>query len=157
MFTYRKCQPQDCGVWTEMNLAFMAEEIQDAELWNNAGETSEAEFAETFEAALKKPDMIDLVLFEEDGVPIGFANLMTIFSIWSQGLALIIDDLYLMPEHRGKGYGRQALAYIEELAKEKCCRRMQFQSELTNPEAMRFYMAVGYAPADMKFYVKYFE
>ena len=156
MFTYRKCAPRDCGIWTELNQAFMAEEIQDEELWNNAGATSKEEFAGTFEEALKKPDMIDLVLFEEDGAVIGFANLMTIFSVWSQGLALIIDDLYLMPEHRGKGYGRKALDCIEELAKTKGCRRLQFQSELTNPGAMEFYMAVGYKPADMKFYVKYF-
>lgn len=157
MLTYRTCTPRDCGIWTKLNQAFMTEEIQDAELWNNAGETGTEAFAETFDAALKKPDMIDLILFEEDGVPAGFANLMTVFSVWSQGLALIIDDLYLLPAYRGKGHGRTALELIETLAKAKGCRRMQFQSELTNPEAMNFYIAVGYKPADMKFYVKYFD
>jgi len=156
MFTYRKCAAGDCGVWTDLNKAFMAEEIQDADLWNDAGSAGEEEFVETFAKALQKPDMIDLVLFEEDGVPVGFANLMTIFSVWSQGLAMVIDDLYLLPEHRRKGFGRAAMALIEAFAKEKGCRRLQFQSELTNPGAMAFYMAAGYTPADMKFYVKYF-
>lgn len=156
MFTYRKCAGEDCGVWTELNRAFMAEEIQDADLWNDAGKAGAEEFAETFAKALQRPDMIDLVLFEEDGTAVGFANLLTIFSVWSQGLAMVIDDLYLLPAHRGKGYGRAALNLIEEFAKEKGCKRLQFQSELTNPGAMSFYMAVGYTPADMKFYVKYF-
>ena len=155
MFTYRKCAAEDCGVWTELNRAFMAEEIQDADLWNDAGGASAAEFAATFAKALECPDMIDLVLFEENGTPVGFANLLTIFSVWSQGLAMVIDDLYLLPEWRGKGYGRAALTLIEKLAKEKGCRRLQFQSELTNPGAMKFYIAAGYTPADMKFYVRY--
>ncbi len=44
---------------------------------------------------------------------------------------------------------------LEEYAKERGCKRIQFQSELTNPNAMEFYRAIGYQPADMKFYVKY--
>ena len=34
-------------------------------------------------------------MIEEDGEVIGFANLMTIFSVWSEGYALVIDDLYI--------------------------------------------------------------
>ena len=37
------------------------------------------------------------------------------------------------------------------------CRRIQFQSELTNPGATEFYKAIGYQPADMKLYVKYLD
>lgn len=82
---------------------------------------------------------------------------MTIFSVWTHGLAFIIDDLYLRKECRGKGYGRQAMEIIEQFAKKRGCKRLQFQSEFTNPDAMKFYIAVGYTPTDMKFYVKYFE
>ena len=87
----------------------------------------------------------------------GFANLMTIYSVWTHGKALILDDLYLRPQVRGKGYGRQALVYIEKFAQERGCKRLQFQSEVTNPNAMEFYISQGYSPADMKFYVKYFQ
>ncbi|MBR4861716.1 MAG: GNAT family N-acetyltransferase [Firmicutes bacterium] len=157
MFTYRLCTKDDQKCWIAMNREFMAEEIQDDGLWNNTGQTDDGQFAHTYAEALESGELISLLMFEEDGVPVGFANLMTIYSVWSHGKALILDDLYLRPQVRGKGYGRQALAFIEEFAKESGCRRLQFQSEVTNPNAMEFYISQGYSPADMKFYVKYFQ
>ena len=155
MFTYRLAVESDREIWIKLNREFMAEEIQDADLWNNTGETDDEQFGNTFKQARAYDDMIRLMLFEADSQVIGFANLLIIFSVWSHGKALIIDDLYITKENRGKGFGRSALAYIEEYARQLGCKRLQFQSELTNPDAMEFYKAVGYTPADMKFYVKY--
>lgn len=135
----------------------MAEEIQDSELWNRADKGDNSELYKIFMDALSSKDLISLILFEEDGEIVGFANLLTIFSVWSYGKALILDDLYLRPEVRGKGYGKQALLFIEEYARLNGHKRLQFQSELTNPSAMNFYMAIGYKPVDMKFYVKYLK
>ena len=155
VFTYRLAVESDREIWIKLNREFMAEEIQDADLWNNTGETGDEQFGNTFKKARASDDMIRLMLFEADSQVIGFANLLIIFSVWSHGKALIIDDLYITKENRGKGFGRSALAYIEEYARQLGCKRLQFQSELTNPDAMEFYKAVGYTPADMKFYVKY--
>lgn len=135
----------------------MKEEIQDDDLWNNTDRVSEEQFNETFMEALASEELISLIVFEEDGIPVGFANLMTIYSVWTHGKALILDDLYLAQESRRKGYGKMAMEYIEQFAIHRGCKRLQFQSEVTNPNAMRFYMAMGYKPADMKFYVKYLE
>jgi len=157
MFTYRLCSKNDIDCWIAMNREFMAEEIQDDSLWNNTGQTGDEQFTHTFCEALESEELISLMIFEEDGKPVGFANLMTIYSVWAHGKAMVLDDLYLRPGVRGKGYGRQALVYIEEFAKERGCRRLQFQSEVTNPNAMEFYISQGYSPADMKFYVKYFQ
>ncbi|NLD11524.1 GNAT family N-acetyltransferase [Aminicella lysinilytica] len=157
MFTERMALADDCATWIEFNREFMAGEIKDEDLWNSTDQVSDEQFAETFSKALKAEDMISILIFEEDGKPVGFANLMTVFSVWTHGLALIIDDLYLREECRGKGCGRQAMVMIEEFAKERGCKRLQFQSEFTNPDAMKFYMAVGYTPTDMKFYVKYLD
>ena len=156
MFTYRLCNENDKDCWIAMNREFMAEEIQDDGLWNNTGQTGDEQFAATFTEALESGELISLMIFEEDGVPVGFANLMTIYSVWTHGKALILDDLYLRPDVRGKGYGRQALAYVEQFARRRGCKRIQFQSEVTNPNAMEFYISQSYSPADMKFYVKYF-
>lgn len=155
MFTFRECRAEDLNDWTDMNLEFMAEEIQDEGLWNNAGKTTPEDFEKIFEEGQKLPEQIRFVIFEEDGKPVGFANLMLIFSVWSKGMAMILDDLYIRPLYRGKGYGREALEYIEKLAEEIGCKRLQFQSEETNPGAREFYKAVGYQPAEMSFYVKY--
>lgn len=157
MFAYRLCDINDKDCWIAMNREFMAEEIQDDSLWNSTGQADDEQFLHTFEEALESDDLISLLIFEEDGVPVGFANLMTIYSVWAHGKALILDDLYLRPDVRGKGYGKQALGYIEQFAAERGYKRLQFQSEATNPNAMEFYVSQGYSPADMKFYVKYFE
>ena len=82
-----------------------------------------------FSEALNSKELISLFMFEENGRPVGFANLMTIFSVWSHGKALILDDLYIVPEERGKGYGKKALQFIEEFANERQYKRLQFQSE----------------------------
>lgn len=156
MFTYRLCDMNDEKCWIAMNREFMAEEIQDDDLWNGTGKADDERFSHTFAEALESDGLISLMIFEEDGVAVGFANLMTIYSVWAHGKALILDDLYLKPDARGKGHGKQALEYIERFAAECGYKRLQFQSEATNPDAMEFYVSLGYSPADMKFYVKYF-
>lgn len=157
MFSYRLCDINDKDCWIAMNREFMAEEIQDDGLWNSTGQADDEKFSNTFIEALDSDELISLMIFEEDGVPVGFANLMTIYSVWAHGKAMILDDLYLKPSVRGKGYGKQALKYVEEFAAESGYKRLQFQSEATNPNAMEFYISQGYSPADMKFYVKYFD
>ena len=157
MFSYRLCDINDKDCWIAMNREFMAEEIQDDGLWNSTGQADDEKFSNTFIEALDSDELISLLIFEEDGVPVGFANLMTIYSVWAHGKAMILDDLYLKLSVRGKGYGKQALEYIERFAEGCGCKRLQFQSETTNPNAMEFYVSQGYSPADMKFYVKYFD
>lgn len=156
MFTYRECDGKDAIDWIEMNIEFMNYEIQDEELWSGAKFDSYDDFYDTFKEAIHRPEMISLLIFEEDGKPAGFANLMSIFSVWSHGKAMIIDDLFLREEFRGKGYGKKAMEYIEDFAKEIGCKRLQFQSEKTNPAAEAFYEALGYQAANMNFYLKYF-
>ena len=156
MFGFRECVAEDCDIWTELNKEFMAGEIRDSDLWNNTDKVGDDQFRDTFYSGLKTPEKARFLLFEEDGAPIGFANLMIIYSVWAHGLACVVDDLYLRANARGKGYGKAAMAFIEDYARSIPCRRIQFQSELTNPDAECFYRAIGYTPADMKFYVKYF-
>ncbi len=154
MFAIRECELKDVMEWIQLNQAFMEEEIQDEDLWAGALSSTET-FAKTFAEALSRKELIRLLIFEEDGVPVGFANLMIIFSVWSHGKAMILDDLYVGKEWRGRGYGKKALDFIEGYAKEEGCRRLQFLSEKTNPGAESFYKAAEYLPADMNFYVKY--
>ena len=157
MLTYRRCSPKDEKLWIQLNREFMSYEIEDDELWNGTGNTEDERFSITFKTALKSPELIDMLIFEEKGEPIGFANLMLIFSVWAHGKALVLDDLFIREHFRGKGYGRKIMKFIEQIAEEKECKRIQFQSEGTNSGAKEFYEAVGYTPVSMYFYVKYFN
>lgn len=156
MLHWRMCGPEDCKLWIQLNREFMAYELQDGALWNDADKAGDTRFAQTFQEALDSPELIDLLLFEVDSQPAGFATLLKVYSVWSHGKALILDDLFLRREYRGQGYGRQALEIVEARARELGCRRLQFQSETTNPNAKGFYTAMGYQPRQLYFYVKYF-
>lgn len=155
MFRYRECDRGDCSIWLELNKAFMMEEIRGNELWKDVNRVSDQEFRETFLTGLTERDHVRFLMFEEDEEPVGFANLMIVYSVWTHGRALIIDDLYFRPGERGSGKGKRAMEMIEEYAKTLGCKRVQLQAELSNPGAMEFYKAIGYQSADMKFYVKY--
>jgi GNAT superfamily N-acetyltransferase len=69
---------------------------------------------------------------------------------------MVLDRPLYKAGSKRQGYGKPALWQIEEFAKAKGCQRIQFQSEVTNPNAREFYKAAGYMPSDMYFYVKYF-
>nr|WP_315023263.1 GNAT family N-acetyltransferase [uncultured Aminipila sp.] len=153
--TIRICSSKDKKEWILLNREFMAYEIKDEDFWNNTDSNSDERFALTFDEALQHPELITLLLIEKEKKVIGFANLMTIFSVWSHGKALILDDLYINQEFRGNGIGRFVMQFIETYAREHGCKRLQFQSEYTNPEAHRFYDQLGYVSESMYFYVKY--
>lgn len=153
--TITVCNSHDKKEWILLNREFMAYEIQDAGFWNNTDSNSDERFALTFDEALQNPDLITLLMIKKEEKVIGFANLMTIFSVWSHGKALILDDLYIKEEFRGDGNGRIAMHNIEQYGKEHGFKRLQFQSEYSNPEAHKFYSKLGYTSESMNFYVKY--
>lgn len=153
--TIRICNSEDKKEWILLNREFMKYEIQDAQFWNNTEATSDEKFSLTFEEALQNPELITLLLIQKEQEVIGFANMMTIFSVWSHGKALILDDLYIKEPFRGIGIGRIVMQYIEQFGKEHGFKRLQFQSEHTNPEAHSFYSKLGYTSETMNFYVKY--
>lgn len=153
----RLCTLEDKEKWIELNLKFMKFELIDEEFWNHANSFSKDTFSKTFQQAFENPELITLMIIEENGKPIGFVNLMTIFSIWSHGKALILDDLYLEEEYQRRGLGRKVMESIEKYARLNGYKRLQFQSEVTNPGANNFYKTLGYESTDMYFYVKYFN
>ena len=154
MLNFRLCEQEDKNIWIKLNREFMDFEIQDEELWCNTSKVSDEIFANTFKEALTNSEMISLMHIEEDEKIIGFANLVIIFSVWSHGKAMIIDDLFIKEEYHGKGYGKKSFEYIEKYAIELGCKRLQFISEKTNPNAYEFYRHIGYQPEDIYFYVK---
>ena len=140
-----------------MNREFMSEEINDNDFWNEANRISDEDFREVFMAGLDSPERVRFILFEEDEEPVGFANLMLTFSVWSHGPLMIVDDFYFTAGMRGRGFGRRGMEMIEDYAKSEGCKRIQLLAALTNINAMEFYKAIGYKSADMKFYVKYLD
>jgi GNAT superfamily N-acetyltransferase len=88
----------------------------------------------------------EAVLSEEDGKPIGFALFFHTFSTFLARPGMYLEDLFVLPEHRGRGVGRALLAYLAHLAIERGCGRLEWAVLNWNQEAIRFYERLGARP-----------
>ncbi len=150
----RRCVPSDKEKWRELNLAFMAYEYQDENVWQDPLEKGEP--GEIFDEVLgdgHSPDL--LFLIEEEGEVIGFLNTSYFTSVWAHGKVLFIDDFFILEEFRGKGYGKKALLELEDMMRAEGFRRFQLLAENTNPDAVRFYEREEYAKQKINFFCKY--
>jgi GNAT superfamily N-acetyltransferase len=88
----------------------------------------------------------EAVLAEEDGEPIGFALFFHTFSTFLARPGLYLEDLFVLPEHRGRGVGRDLLSHLAQLAVERGCGRLEWAVLNWNKEAIRFYERLGAHP-----------
>lgn len=84
----------------------------------------------------------------EDGVPVGFALFFHNFSTFVGRKGLYLEDLFVIPEKRGKGYGKALLLYLAKLAKECNCGRMEWVCLDWNKPSIEFYKSLGAKPMD---------
>jgi GNAT superfamily N-acetyltransferase len=84
----------------------------------------------------------------EDDVAVGFAVFFHNFSTWLGKPGLYLEDLFVRPEHRGKGYGRALLVDLAQIARERGCGRMEWAVLDWNDPAIQFYRKLGAQPMD---------
>lgn len=90
----------------------------------------------------------EVVFAEEEGVVIGFALFFHNFSTFVGRKGLYLEDLFLIPEKRGMGYGKALLKYLAKLAVERNCGRMEWICLDWNEPALKVYRFIGAVPMD---------
>ena len=90
----------------------------------------------------------EVLLGEENGVPVCFALFFHNFSTWMGRRGLYLEDLFVRPELRGKGYGRALLVRLAQIARERDCGRMEWAVLDWNEPAIQFYRKLGARPND---------
>ena len=90
----------------------------------------------------------EVVFAKEDGVVIGFALFFHNFSTFVGRKGLYLEDLFIIPEKRGKGYGKALLKYMANLAVERNCGRMEWICLDWNKPALKVYRSIGAIPMD---------
>ena len=93
----------------------------------------------------EKPAAEVLLAFEEES-PVGFAVYFFNFSTWLGRAGLYLEDLFVKPEKRGKGYGRALLIELAKIARDRGCGRMEWAVLDWNEPAIKFYGALGAKP-----------
>jgi GNAT superfamily N-acetyltransferase len=90
----------------------------------------------------------EVVIAESDGVPAGFALFFHNFSTFLARPGIYLEDLFVRPEHRGRGVGKALLQHLAALAVERRCGRLEWSVLDWNTDAIRFYQRLGARPQD---------
>lgn len=88
------------------------------------------------------------LIAEEDGQTVGFALWFRNFSTWLGRHGVYLEDLYVRPEHRGKGYGKALLAELARICQDRGYGRLEWWVLDWNEPALAFYRSIGAVPMD---------
>ena len=132
--TFRYADKKD----TELILKFIVELAKYEELENEVVATEQLLEEWLFEK--KKAEVIFAV---SDGKEIGFALFFHNFSTFLGRSGIYLEDLYVMPEYRGSGYGKAILKKLAQIALERGCGRLEWWCLDRNKPAIDFYLSLG--------------
>ena len=84
----------------------------------------------------------------EGGTEVGFALYFHNFSTFLGRGGIYLEDLFVLPEHRGKGYGKAILTHLAQIARERGCGRLEWACLNWNRPSIDFYLSLGAVPMD---------
>ena len=90
----------------------------------------------------------EVIFALEEEEEVGFALFFHNFSTFLGRSGLYLEDLFVLPEHRGKGYGKALLAKLASIAVERGYGRMEWSCLDWNCPSIDFYKSLGAVPMD---------
>ena len=138
-FTIRPAKPEETGLVLEF--------IQKLAVYEKCADEVVANEATLYHSLFEEKSA-EVVFAEEDGVVIGFALYFHNFSTFVGRKGLYLEDLFIIPERRGLGYGKALLKYLANLAVERNCGRMEWICLDWNKPALTVYRSIGAVPMD---------
>ena len=106
--------------------------------------TSEKELCEN----IFNKNFAKVLIAEEDEKPVGFALYFYNFSTFVGKPGIYLEDLFVEPEYRGKGYGKSLLIELAKIAEAENCGRLEWSVLDWNTPSIEFYKALGAKPMD---------
>ena len=88
----------------------------------------------------------EVVLAEWEGTPAGFALFFHNYSTFLAKPGLYLEDVFVRPEHRGRGIGKALLRHLAKLAMERGCGRFEWAVLDWNAPSIAFYRSLGAEP-----------
>lgn len=90
----------------------------------------------------------EVIFATEGGKEIGFALFFHNFSTFLGKAGIYLEDLYVLPEYRGKGYGKALLKKLAQITMERGCGRLEWACLDWNRPSIDFYMSLKAASLD---------
>ncbi|MEX1307479.1 MAG: GNAT family N-acetyltransferase [Eubacteriales bacterium] len=117
-----------------------------------------AEYENMLDLVVATPEGIKKSIFEENhaevvigeynGKPAGFALFFHNYSTFLGKSGLYLEDLFVYPEFRGKGFGKILLSFLAKLALKRGCGRLEWACLDWNAPSIGFYKSLGAQPMD---------
>ena len=139
MFKIRKAIPSDAPVIFDLIRKLAVYEKLENDVITSVEELQENVFTNNFAKVL---------MAEEDGNPVGFALYFYNFSTFVGKPGLYLEDLFVEPECRGKGYGKALLIELAKIAEAENCGRFEWSVLDWNTPSIEFYKSLGAKPMD---------
>ena len=83
-----------------------------------------------------------------EGKEVGFALFFHNFSTFLGRAGLYLEDLFVLPQYRGRGYGKAILKRLARIAVERGCGRLEWACLDWNRPSIDFYLSLGAVPMD---------
>lgn len=136
----RAARPEDVEVLHALVLALAAYERAASEVVATPRDLERALFGET-------PRVFAHVA-EDQGRVVGFALWFTTYSTWLGRHGLWLEDLFVLPEHRGAGHGKALLVALARLCVQNGWGRLEWNVLDWNEPALAFYRSLGAQPLE---------
>jgi len=137
-FEIRPARVQDVPVILQL--------IHDLATYERAPDEVTATEEQLVEVLFGERPAADVLLAFEGKLPVGFAVYFYNFSTWLARPGLYLEDLFVKPEKRGKGYGRALLVELAKIARDRGCGRMEWAVLNWNEPAIKFYQTLDAKP-----------
>ena len=90
----------------------------------------------------------EVIFALENGKEIGFALFFHNFSTFLGRAGIYLEDLFVMPEYRGRGHGKRLIRELARIAVERGCGRLEWCCLDWNKPSIDFYLSLGACPLD---------
>jgi GNAT superfamily N-acetyltransferase len=131
---------------TEADVSSILEFIRDLARYEKLEHEVVATEDKLRETLFGEKQVAEVIFMEEAGVKVGFALFFHNYSTFLAKPGIYLEDLFVKPEHRGKGYGKRLLGYLAKLAVQRDCGRLEWSVLDWNTPAIDFYRAIGAEP-----------
>jgi len=88
----------------------------------------------------------EIIIGDFDKQPVAFALFFPSYSTFLGKPGLYLEDLFVRPKMRGRGFGKVLISYLAHLAQARNCGRLEWSVLAWNEDAMRFYDSLGAKP-----------
>lgn len=134
MITFRKAERKDIDLilWFVRELAVYEKLVHEMKAT-----------PELYEKWLFEHHIAEVIFVLNDDRPVGFVLYFYNFSTFVGKAGIYIEDLYVLPEHRGKGYGKALMSHLAKIAVEKNLGRMEWTCLDWNITSINFYKSIG--------------